>query len=986
MSELKEILESISKHTSVEHKEQYRNLSIGRGELMMKGMRASQILWIVNSLPAPTHGIARDITGAAVTTCDSGKKDTYSELGSIAVPKNREFARILLQNYEGHHSCLFADRQKKDFLIKSSASYNNSYGSVTNIRVGVPGMDNWRLFGDLRMALYSLNRIEETIQEKKAREEEARWKAAELKKQQEREARKAEEAAIRAEEAAREAAEAEQARKAEEEARKAEEEARKAEEEIRKAEEEAEQLKEEIRKAQAEREAILTQASKAAAFIRKQVSLRRNPVLDKYQDSAKFSNLYNGVAEVISGGPGTGKTTTIIQRLKLLIDRDDLEDYIENHDNCKLRKDQLDIISSSSDNWIYFSPNDLLKNYLQDNMNYEGLTGTKQRTVVWKDFLKEAIRDGYHLAGQDCPFDFMGKKSDSTIIFKNNHMAVVENFTRFFLEQVKERFRKASKIDYSQFEWKVLGQILTKEFAKIDSVNSIDTLLRFLIRLDGIDEGLIINDKRVESASEITSNYNKQIRNLADRYAALLKRDEQRYNEAIEFIKSLAVTTQPEIEEGEEPEETEPDYGDLSIALYNKINPLLKKLSLQFKDNTAKLTPQQKQLYEIIKEVVDEDDLKKLCDSAYFVKYMNPALRGLTQYVLTPIPQYYRQYRRSMSDADKANWDSQALVEMLDTHKNKRLYFQEQSLLVGFINNIAKTIYKASKRVFENANHKYIQAYKDLCRPVIGVDEATDYSLIDFYGIKSFGHYEVCSYTLCGDLMQLMKQDGITNWNQLKHPLLFEKLEVKNLLMSYRQSKELLRLADLIYQEELKKKSPYQCYLEGEETPKPLWLESDDIDDKAQWISQRVMEITKTYGYVPTIAIFTIDKRKAEDLKEALDECENLEMAGIEVKVCSDNTLEGEKTLRIFPIDQVKGMEFEAVFFYDIDDIESTSLINKYLYVGLSRASMYLAVTSNGRSRKISKMLKKYFNADSTWDKVLKFIKKPFSGEKSTEW
>jgi hypothetical protein len=47
---------------------------------------------------------------------------------------------------------------------------------------------------------------------------------------------------------------------------------------------------------------------------------------------------------------------------------------------------------------------------------------------------------------------------------------------------------------------------------------------------------------------------------------------------------------------------------------------------------------------------------------------------------------------------------------------------------------------------------------------------------------------------------------------------------------------------------------------------------------------------------------------------------------------------------------------------------------------------MYLAVTSNGRSRKISKMLKKYFNADSTWDKVLKFIKKPFSGEKSTEW
>ena len=60
-------------------------------------------------------------------------------------------------------------------------------------------------------------------------------------------------------------------------------------------------------------------------------------------------------------------------------------------------------------------------------------------------------------------------------------------------------------------------------------------------------------------------------------------------------------------------------------------------------------------------------------------------------------------------------------------------------------------------------------------------------------------------------------------------------------------------------------------------------------------------------------------------------------------------------------------MEFEAVFFYDIDDIEETSLINKYLYVGLSRASMYLAVTSNGTSDKISDMLQQYFDTEATW-------------------
>ena len=141
-----------------------------------------------------------------------------------------------------------------------------------------------------------------------------------------------------------------------------------------------------------------------------------------------------------------------------------------------------------------------------------------------------------------------------------------------------------------------------------------------------------------------------------------------------------------------------------------------------------------------------------------------------------------------MPEADRADWDAELLKEMLETHKNKKLLSQEQSFLVGFINNMAKALYKANKTLFDNATHKYILAYKDLCRPVIGVDEATDYSLIEFYGIKSFGHYEVCSYTLCGDIMQLMKTDGISNWKQLKHPLIFEKIDVKDLLISYRQS------------------------------------------------------------------------------------------------------------------------------------------------------------------------------------------------------
>lgn len=924
MGELKDVLKRIESHCLAENSERCLNLSIGCGEMLLNGY-TPQTVWIINSDTLPySHGVSRDITGAAITTFDTGKKPFYIEKNAVVVPKNRQFAQILLQNYEGHHSCIFADHQKKSFLVKSSAHYNNIGSTVLDLYVGTSGMKNWSYFSSLQSALNSLGRVDESIRLKKIAEEEAKRKAEELRK-------------------------------------------KKLEEEARKAEEEALKLDKEIREAQAQREAVLSAAARASEFIRKQVSLKSNPVLDKNQNSAKFSNLYNGVAEVIDGGPGTGKTTTIIQRLKLLIDRGDLEDYIENHPDCGITKRHLDVITSSHDNWLFFSPNDLLKKYLQDNMSYEGLTNISRSTAVWKDFLKDAVRDQYHLAGQDCPFDFMGRKNESRVIYTGDHLAIIDGFTKFVLGKIKERFIKVSKIDYQGFSWKIQGKVITEECAKIEAVNSIEELLLFLIKLDGVDRRITVNGATLPTGAEITSAFNTSIRELADRYIAIIKQDEQKYSEVMGFIKTVAKAPQPELEEGEDLEEVEPDYGDLSIALFNKMNSLLKKLALRYKDKSTKLTSQQAKLHDLVKGVVVEEDMNGLADAAFFVQYVNPALRGFSQYVLNPIHQYYKTYRKSMPETDRKHWDQELLQEMVETYKNKRLLSQEQALLVGFINNIAKALFRASRERFDNSTHKYIEAYKSLCRPVIGVDEATDYSLIEYYGIKSFGHYEVCSYTFCGDTMQLMKEDGITDWKQLQHPLLFEKLEVKELVMSYRQSEELLRLADMIYLEETGKHSPYECFLKGGKTPRPLWLEWEDMDEKAQWIATRVTEIVKAYNCVPTIAIFTIDKKKAEALKESLDECDNLIQAGIDVKVCSDNTLEGEKTLRIFPIDQVKGMEFEAVFFYDIDDIESTSLINKYLYMGLSRASMYLAVTSNGHSEKISEMLQKYFVEDEAW-------------------
>jgi superfamily I DNA/RNA helicase len=81
-----------------------------------------------------------------------------------------------------------------------------------------------------------------------------------------------------------------------------------------------------------------------------------------------------------------------------------------------------------------------------------------------------------------------------------------------------------------------------------------------------------------------------------------------------------------------------------------------------------------------------------------------------------------------------------------------------------------------------------------------------------------------------------------------------------------------------------------------------------------------------------------------------LGNLDTLSDVGILVKACRNGEVLGDKnTVRIFSIDKIKGLEFEAVFFHNLDELQNQNLSNdlllKYLYVGLSRATFYLGLT-----------------------------------------
>ena len=116
-----------------------------------------------------------------------------------------------------------------------------------------------------------------------------------------------------------------------------------------------------------------------------------------------------------------------------------------------------------------------------------------------------------------------------------------------------------------------------------------------------------------------------------------------------------------------------------------------------------------------------------------------------------------------------------------------------------------------------------------------------------------------------------------------------------------------------------------------------------------EWLASRIVEIENFTGKLPSIAVLINDKSGLEPLAEALDEA--LRENNIRAVACPDGRVIGrDNDVRIFEVEHIKGLEFEAVFFVDVDLLQQqqSELFDKYLYVGATRAATYLGMTTSG--------------------------------------
>lgn len=879
--------------------------------------------WLTNKENRGNTLLRRDITGAVVSTSISDRVHTLTDDGQ-PVYKNTRLGDILIKYYNGKHEYSQMTNLKRinniSLTIHNKAVYVPTPFSIQEVLIRIADDEREYRFQRLSDLLEQRNQLEEDLKRRKQEEEELRKKREELEAQQ-------------------------------------------------RAEEEAKRIKEEIEETERKLKEKELEIKTVRSFIREGVSLRSQHLLDEFQETAKRSHLYDGVPIVIDGGPGTGKTTTMIQRLKFLLSKEALVDY-----EVPLTNEQLEFLTNEeqyNNNWLFFSPTTLLLAYLRNNMSEEGLMAGDNNTITIDTFRRNMMREyRLHNPETEGPFKIYKVKSEDerrVILFPQS---AIGDFERFCLENIKGILKNAYDLQTSNFAWHPLAVRIKSYCKRAENIKDIEALMRLFNSLfDNERKDVITNEQFL----------NEKLKTETARVKLQIAQREQCVNEIKDLFEKWRKEKEVNIDEAdenemeqEEDEEQASSRLDYDSKLFSMLRSLLKNLALKTIDSKQKMSKRQNELLSILTKygIVELFELKDIAELAWFVKNYAFLCRGITSNILSQLPRLYKLFRKKQVEIENGNYEKTLLEKLIKKENNKHLHPDEINLLIGFINNLLLNIYKKSRIRFESLKHNYATAYRNSVKPVIGVDEATDYTLLDYYLIYSFRHYDISTVTLCGDIMQGLNKDGITDWQELK-TFVMPNVEINELNISYRQLPTLLNVAREMYKDD---QMVYPSYhTKHEQTanePAPIVCVSDDEDEKIKWIARRIVEVYNTYDHrMPSVAIFVGED---EDIADFIERIYDLDILNsIDVVDCSGGKMIGRKdTVRVFRLSEVKGMEFEVVFFHNIDkaiQVGASDLMRRYLYVGISRATSHLAATFC-REKENENILKYFDRTVDNWE------------------
>jgi len=338
----------------------------------------------------------------------------------------------------------------------------------------------------------------------------------------------------------------------------------------------------------------------------------------------------------------------------------------------------------------------------------------------------------------------------------------------------------------------------------------------------------------------------------------------------------------------------------------------------------------------------DAEDLIDIGKQIRDRKVTDALTRGYEN-LLDRIPHYYHRFRVEQLEKSESLLNSTYEREI----KGRRISDHEIYLLIFVMLKNARKIFDRQRELLEiNSRIRILESIKSKYHSQVGVDEAVDFSTLQLGSMFYLAHPRYTSVSLSGDLMQRVTQFGLMDWHECR--FISTSLQQWPIEKVYRQSPKLLRIAQELYERVMGEKPQFHSAFDDTNTdPDPLLFCSQDDEKRlGQWMAERIVEIYNINGSLPSTAIFVADEDQIEPVRRMLEE--PLGAHSIGVKGCPRGEILGsEGKVRIFSIKYIKGLEFESVFLVNLDQISEREphLVDKYLYVGLTRAASFLAVT-----------------------------------------
>ncbi|CAH5970944.1 hypothetical protein AI3057V1_0637 [Citrobacter freundii] len=661
------------------------------------------------------------------------------------------------------------------------------------------------------------------------------------------------------------------------------------------------------------------------------MGLRDQPILDQYQD--EIFRLPLDKRLLILGPPGTGKTTTLIRRLGQKLDTAYLDEGEQR---------LVETIASAqgiahANNWLMFTPTELLKQYLKEAFAREGVPASDQRIRTWQDYRRELARNVFGVLRR--------ASGGGTFVLKDG----LTSMTDAALERPIQWFD-----DFDEWQRKAYVQELRDAAtqlhdAKTPDVLSLGARLQDILSraadgaLAAMFGSLSVEIAKVQAlVSSLKEGSDAKIK------AALnlqLKRNRAFLDELARMIDSLQQGQATEADDQDDPDADEEE--DITASRTGRtaaLNAYMQAVRAQARAAASKRTVSKTSRNGKIIEWLGERGLTEadrvevgasLLVQASARRFVNPVKR-----YLEGIPKRYRAFRRERQPAN--TWYRHEGFEARDIHP-----LELDVVLLAILRAAGDLLSRPNvQRDIDSPGWSSLQPILGhYCNQIL-VDEATDFSPIQLASMAALAHPRLRSFFACGDFNQRLTTWGARSVDDLNW--VFADFDIKEITVSYRQSKQLNDLArDMIRAVGgPEQNASLPAHMDSIGVAPALLEHATNTETIVDWLADRIREIERFVGQLPSTAIFVNTEGDVAPVAEALNTA--LAEHNIQVIACREGQAVGqESNVRVFDIQHIKGLEFEAVFFVSIDQLATLhpALFDKYLYVGTTRAATYLGVT-----------------------------------------